>query len=236
MMDDEKYEKARSRVKELRDFYKNLLTYVGVNILLIIINLITSPGKLWFYWVTIFWGIGIVLHASKVFVLKGKFLGKEWEEKKDKRNNGKREQFQMMKSGPYNMALAVDGVRGNAGWCMGDPYREPKRRNHNSGFYFARVIREIASTARSTCASVVKGPQAEADAAPGEGANGFMNQRRAVKAHPHGDIEVRVQDGAHIARIHSLDIQGHESHMIFQIPGAVGIPPPLAKRPRHGVS
>jgi len=71
-----------------------LLTYAGVNILLIIINLVTSPGRLWFYWVTIFWGIGIFLHASKVFILKDKFFGKEWEEKKikemmEKENNSK---------------------------------------------------------------------------------------------------------------------------------------------------
>jgi len=84
MMNDEKYEEAKRKVKELKDFYRNLITYVAVNILLIIINLITSPGNLWFYWVTVFWGIGIVLHASKVFILKGKFLGKEWEEKKIK--------------------------------------------------------------------------------------------------------------------------------------------------------
>ena len=83
-MNDEKYEEAKRRVKGLRDFYRNLLTYVGVNIVLIIINLITSPGNLWFYWVTIFWGIAILLHASKVFILKGKYLGKEWEEKKIK--------------------------------------------------------------------------------------------------------------------------------------------------------
>jgi len=83
-MNDEKYREAKKRVKELKDFYRNLLTYVGVNILLIIINLLTSPGSLWFYWVTIFWGIAIVLHASKVFIFKGKFLGKEWEEKKIK--------------------------------------------------------------------------------------------------------------------------------------------------------
>jgi len=84
VMNDEKYEEAKRRVKELKDFYTNLLTYVGVNVLLIIINLITSPGSLWFYWVTIFWGIGIVLHASKVFIVKGKFLGKQWEDKKIK--------------------------------------------------------------------------------------------------------------------------------------------------------
>jgi len=83
-MDDKRYEEAKRRVKELKDFYRNLMTYVAVNILLIVINLITSPDKLWFFWVTIFWGIGIVLHASRVFILKGKFLGKEWEEKKIK--------------------------------------------------------------------------------------------------------------------------------------------------------
>jgi hypothetical protein len=33
---------------------------------------------------TLFWGIGIAIHASKVFVLKDRFLGKEWEEKKIK--------------------------------------------------------------------------------------------------------------------------------------------------------
>jgi len=32
--------------------------------------------------VTIFWGIAILLHASRVFVLRGRFLGEEWEEKK----------------------------------------------------------------------------------------------------------------------------------------------------------
>jgi len=83
-MSDEQYEEAKKRVKELRDFYGNLLTYVAINILLIIINLITSPGSLWFYWVTIFWGIAILLHASKVFILKGRFLGREWEERKIK--------------------------------------------------------------------------------------------------------------------------------------------------------
>jgi len=84
MMNDEKYEEAKRRVKELKDFYRNLITYTVINVLLIIINLITSPGSLWFYWVTIFWGIGVLLHASKVFILKGKFLGEEWEKKKIK--------------------------------------------------------------------------------------------------------------------------------------------------------
>lgn len=83
-MDNEKYEKAKERVEELKKFYSNLATYVVINIILIIINLLTNPGKLWFYWVTVFWGIAILLHASRVFVLKGRFFGKEWERKKIK--------------------------------------------------------------------------------------------------------------------------------------------------------
>ena len=81
-MNDERYEKAKKRVEDLKKFYGNVVTYVAINIVLIIINLVTSPGKLWFYWVTIFWGIAILLHASRVFILRGKFLGEEWEEKK----------------------------------------------------------------------------------------------------------------------------------------------------------
>jgi uncharacterized membrane protein YecN with MAPEG domain len=84
IMNDEKYEKAKKRVEELKKFYGNLVTYIVINIMLVIINLVTSPDNLWFYWVSIFWGIGILLHASKVFILKGKFLGEAWEEKKIK--------------------------------------------------------------------------------------------------------------------------------------------------------
>ena len=74
-----------------------MITYAGVNILLIIINLVTSPKNLWFYWVTIFWGISIVIHALKVFVRKDKFLGKEWEERKIKEIM-EREQFEIIKA------------------------------------------------------------------------------------------------------------------------------------------
>jgi len=83
-VENQKYEEAKQRVKDLKDFYQNLIVYISVNILLIIINFVTSPGILWFYWVTVFWGIGIVLHAVRVFILKGRIFGKEWEEKKIK--------------------------------------------------------------------------------------------------------------------------------------------------------
>jgi len=82
-MDNKKYEEAKERVVELKEFYEHLLSYIGVNVILVIINLVTSPKELWFYWVTIFWGIGIIWHAIHVFG-KHRLLGKEWEERKIK--------------------------------------------------------------------------------------------------------------------------------------------------------
>ncbi len=74
-------EEAKKRVADLRGFYKHLYSYIAVNIVLIIINLVTSPKDLWFYWVTVFWGIGIILHAFRVFG-KNRILSKDWEERK----------------------------------------------------------------------------------------------------------------------------------------------------------
>ena len=81
--EEEKYKIAKKRVEEIRGFFAHLFAYIGVNITLIIINLLTSRGSLWFYWVTVFWGIGLIWHALGVFVLN-KFPGKDWENKKIK--------------------------------------------------------------------------------------------------------------------------------------------------------
>ena len=71
------YEKAVKRVKELKGFYGNLISYCIVIPFLIIVNLITSPKYLWFYWPMLGWGIGVISHAMQVFA-----VGKNWEEKK----------------------------------------------------------------------------------------------------------------------------------------------------------
>ncbi|MFZ0545024.1 MAG: 2TM domain-containing protein, partial [Candidatus Promineifilaceae bacterium] len=63
------YERARESVEARLEFYRHLAIYVGVNVLLIIINLITSPDSLWFVWPLLGWGIGIVVHAVRVFVV-----------------------------------------------------------------------------------------------------------------------------------------------------------------------
>lgn len=67
MQDQEAYEKARKKVEAKIGFYIHLAVYMGVNILLIIINLLTSTQYLWFKWPLIGWGIGLLFHAFGVF-------------------------------------------------------------------------------------------------------------------------------------------------------------------------
>ncbi|MBL1221620.1 2TM domain-containing protein [Chryseobacterium sp. L7] len=71
------YRKASRRVKELKGFYGNLTSYCLVIPFLVVLNLITSPQHLWFYWPMLGWGVGIVAHGISVFG-----IGKEWEERK----------------------------------------------------------------------------------------------------------------------------------------------------------
>jgi len=81
MKQDDKYQRAKKRVREMRGFYTHLVVYVSVNLLLFLINITTSPGVLWFYWPLFGWGMGMVLHAVRVFGL-GRWFGPDWEEKK----------------------------------------------------------------------------------------------------------------------------------------------------------
>ena len=87
MMDEQaRYEEARKRVSEIRDFYQHLITYVIINAALVGINLMTSPHYLWFLWALLGWGIGVALHALTTF---GGLWGKAWEERKIKEIMGK---------------------------------------------------------------------------------------------------------------------------------------------------
>lgn len=77
---NERFERARARVEELRGFCTNLAAYVIVNLGLIAIDLATGGGT-WFVWPLLGWGIGVGVHALKVFGA-GQFLGADWEERK----------------------------------------------------------------------------------------------------------------------------------------------------------
>lgn len=78
-----KYQRAKERVGALRGFYIHLTVYVIVNLFLFLLDVLTSPGSLWFYWVLLGWGIGLAVHAAYVFGI-GRWLGPDWEEKKIK--------------------------------------------------------------------------------------------------------------------------------------------------------
>jgi hypothetical protein len=67
MEHQEAYEKARKRVEAKIGFYIHLAVFVGVNLLLIVINLVTAPGHLWFRWPLMGWGIGLFFHGVGVF-------------------------------------------------------------------------------------------------------------------------------------------------------------------------
>src|SRR5262245_55870092 len=53
---DARYAQEMKRVKELKRFYGHCAVYVIVNAFLLIINLLTSPHTLWFYWPLLGWG------------------------------------------------------------------------------------------------------------------------------------------------------------------------------------
>jgi hypothetical protein len=82
MEDKEKYERAKKRVQNLKDFYTHLTVYILVNILLVIINLISFNGHWWFFYPLLGWGIGLTAHG--VSTLAYSRFGAGWEERKIK--------------------------------------------------------------------------------------------------------------------------------------------------------
>lgn len=74
---DKAYERAQKRVKEIKGFYGNLISYCIIIPFLVIINLITTPDNIWFFFPMLGWGIGVAAHGMSVFA-----IGKNWEEKK----------------------------------------------------------------------------------------------------------------------------------------------------------
>lgn len=80
---EERYQKAKKRVEAIKGFYGNLTAYIVVNIGLLVINLVTSPEHLWFFWPMLGWGVGVAFHGIRVYNYMP-FLGKDWEERKMK--------------------------------------------------------------------------------------------------------------------------------------------------------
>lgn len=80
---DQRYFQAKKRVEEIKGFYGHLASFILVNIFLFVLNIVTSPNELWFFWPTFGWGIGLLFHGMKVFGYSP-FFNKDWENKKIK--------------------------------------------------------------------------------------------------------------------------------------------------------
>ncbi len=68
MKNQEAYQQAKKRIQLKLGFKIHFAVYVGVLLLLLIINLSTSNDYLWVKWPAFGWGIGIFFHALNAYV------------------------------------------------------------------------------------------------------------------------------------------------------------------------
>ncbi len=72
MTQSDAYAKARERAKAKYGFFVHAGVYAAVMVLLVFVNLVTSPRAIWFVWPLIGWGFAVVLHGVRVFLLADK--------------------------------------------------------------------------------------------------------------------------------------------------------------------
>jgi transcriptional regulator with XRE-family HTH domain len=77
---EQQEEEAFKYVRNLRRFYTHVLKYIVVSLVLLAVNVYFTPQHLWVLWVMGGWGLGVLMHASRVFGPNW-FLGPEWERK-----------------------------------------------------------------------------------------------------------------------------------------------------------
>lgn len=77
---ESKYLRAKERVKAMKGFFYNLLTYIFVIPLLIWLNYITTDFP-WVFFPIFSWGFGLAIHGMVVFGYNP-FWGKSWQERK----------------------------------------------------------------------------------------------------------------------------------------------------------
>lgn len=85
-MVDDKYIRAKKRVKDIKDFYIHLIIFLIVVVILTIINVVnfainSEEVSLWFLFPLGFWGFAVLMHGLKTFVFG---RGSNWEKRKIK--------------------------------------------------------------------------------------------------------------------------------------------------------
>lgn len=72
MTDSDEYATARRRANAKYNFFAHAAVYAAVMVLLVLINVLTSPGTIWFIWPLIGWGFAVALHGVRVYLLADK--------------------------------------------------------------------------------------------------------------------------------------------------------------------
>ena len=77
---EERIQRAKERVSEIKGFYIHFAIFVVVLSVLFIVDATTSGGW-WVQWVFLGWGIGVLAHAAAIFGSTPNFV-RRWEEHK----------------------------------------------------------------------------------------------------------------------------------------------------------
>jgi len=77
LSEEEKYTRAKLKVKEIKEFYDHAISFCVLIPILIYLNILNSPSFYWFWFPAAGWGFGLLMHAIRVFAKPSK-----WEERK----------------------------------------------------------------------------------------------------------------------------------------------------------
>jgi hypothetical protein len=81
---ENKYIRAKERVKKIKKFYSNLTSYIIVIGFLAGLNYYIDGWRHpWFLWAAFGWSIGLAFHAAKAFEWNP-FFNRDWEKRKIK--------------------------------------------------------------------------------------------------------------------------------------------------------
>ena len=81
MEQDERYERAKKRVADIKSFWGHLAAYLVIIPVLLLIDIFAegNPDNWWVQWPALGWGVFILLHGAKVY---GPFTTAGWERRK----------------------------------------------------------------------------------------------------------------------------------------------------------
>lgn len=64
----DEYAKARRRAETKYKFRIHAVVFAAVMTLLVLINVLTMPGTIWFIWPLLGWGTAVAIHGARVYL------------------------------------------------------------------------------------------------------------------------------------------------------------------------